>query len=120
MIKLLLLMFYMGSKHKFLGLMDYFLAVGPGTANHGVNDIFATFKYGTKKSKWIPSITFHHFMANSTMDDDPTDFGQEIDLQLVYKITKGAKLVGGAATFLQGDLMKKIWLMKTCLTGHSL
>ncbi len=108
--KITLIDVYMGSKHKFLGLMDYFLAVGPGTANHGVNDIFATFKYGTKKSKWIPSITFHHFMANSSMDDDPTDFGQEIDLQLVYKITKGAKLVGGAATFLQGDLMKKIWV----------
>jgi hypothetical protein len=104
----------LGSKHKFMGMMDYFLSVKGGTGNRGVNDFYFAAAYPKITKKIGASVTYHMFMSNqpgvSTEDaSDISDFGSEIDFVLTYKVAKGFMAKGGAAVFMQGDLMKQMW-----------
>lgn len=104
----------LGSKHKFMGMMDYFLSVKGGTDNLGVNDFYFAAAYPKITKKIGASITYHLFMSNQegiNLEDASTfsDFGSEIDFVLTYKVAKGFMVKTGAAVFIQGDLMKQMW-----------
>ncbi|MCK5741039.1 MAG: alginate export family protein [Chlorobi bacterium] len=107
----------LGSKHKFLGMMDYFLVLGGptgGTGNLGVNDFYFCAAYPKITKKLGASVTYHLFMSNQpgiNAEDGSefSDFGSEIDFVLTYKVAKGFMVKGGAAVFMQGDLMKQMW-----------
>jgi len=104
----------LGSKHKFLGMMDYFLSIPGGTGNLGVNDFYFAAAYPKITKKIGASITYHMFMSNQpgiNAEDGSefSDFGSEIDFVLTYKVAKGFMVKGGAAVFMQGDLMKQMW-----------
>lgn len=107
---------YPASKHKFLGLMDYFLI----TKQHqqGVNDFFVKASLGgmkigqpfsKSKSNLKAMLQFHHFMTNTEPSSGETAYGQELDLVLKYDVTKGAFIQFGGGIFMPGDLMKTKW-----------
>ncbi|GEM_PF-2688941 len=99
----------LGGKHKFLGLMDYFLAIPHGTGNLGVNDYYFGIAFPNMCKGFTTSLMGHLFMANQKSAGDLSDFGKEIDLVFSYKFAKKLILKGGASMFSQGDLMKHLW-----------
>ncbi len=109
---------YPASKHKFLGLMDYFLVTTAGTGNLGVNDYYlgATwggmtigkpFKEGA--SNLSAMLTAHYFTSNQPNSADESDFGQEVDFVLKYNLLKSAFIQGGFGVFLPGEAMKTLY-----------
>lgn len=109
---------YPASKHKFLGLMDYFLVTTKGTGNLGVNDYYAGITLGEmvigkpitgEKGNLETFLTFHYFMSNQESPSGDSDFGQEIDFVLKYTITKGLFVQFGGGVFLPGEVMKKMY-----------
>jgi hypothetical protein len=106
---------YPASKHKFFGLMDYFLVTTAGMNTLGVNDIYAGITFGDmtigkpasgKINAIDAMLTYHYFMSNIADSDDNTDWGHEIDLVLKYNMTKGIFLQAGGGVFLPGEVMK--------------
>ncbi len=106
---------YLAGKHKFFGLMDYFVtARGSGYAGIGVNDIYGGVSYKSGKYKY--SLMAHYFMANAENEniiydgeEAGTAFGTEFDLILRYTINKGIFVEAGQGLFLPGDLMKAVY-----------
>jgi hypothetical protein len=95
----------MGSKHKFLGNMDYFLVIPV----IGVNDISVGGKYALIPQKLSLNLTGHYFMSNQEDINGDSDFGTEIDLDLVYKPNKKVVVKSGVSTFMQGKAMETLW-----------
>lgn len=103
---------YLASKHKFFGLMDYFLVIGKGTANLGLNDIYLGVSYKDLMKGLSASLTGHYFTSKQTSKTELSDLGQEIDLVFNYKILKGSSIKFGGGLFMPGDLMKEIWTVQ--------
>jgi hypothetical protein len=99
----------LGSKHKFLGYMDYFLVLTAGTGNLGVNDYFLGVAVPNICKGLTASLTGHYFMSNQTSLSGLNNFGNEFDLVLSYKLKKRLMLKGGASMFMQGNLMEEMW-----------
>lgn len=104
---------YIAAKHKFMGLMDYFITARGAYNGVGVNDIHAgaTYKFGKLTFKGFA----HYFMANAENENiflegeqAGTNFGSEIDLIVRYTIHKGIFFEAGQGLFLPGDLMKAL------------
>jgi len=85
----------LGSKHKFLGYMDYFLILTAGTGNLGVNDYFLGLAVPNIFKGFTASLTGHYFMSNQTSLSGLNDFGNEFDLVFSYKLKKRLILKGG-------------------------
>jgi hypothetical protein len=109
---------YPASKHKFLGLMDYFLVTTKGTNNLGVNDFYVGANFGNmvlgKPASGEPgnlnaALTYHFFMSNQPDANDNTDWGSEIDLVLKYNLTKKIFFQAGGGIFLPGEVMKNYY-----------
>ncbi len=98
----------LGAKHKFMGMMDYFVNKSPYN-NAGVNDIYLGMVYGGKKSDWVFSLTGHMFTTNAKTASDESAYGQEIDATVRYNITKGAFFEFGTGFFMQGEYMKQAY-----------
>ena len=100
----------LGRKHKYLGLMDYFLVLTSGTGNLGVNDYFLGCAFPNLVTKGLSaSLTGHYFMSNQKSLTGLNSFGSEFDLVLMYKLGKRFMIKGGASMFLPDDLMKELW-----------
>ena len=110
---------YLASKHKFFGLMDYFLDIKNGTGNLGLNDIYIGVSYPEIVKNLSASLTAHYFMSNQSkifmiddIEEELSDFGQEIDLTFDYKIIKGTSVKFGGGLFMPGGLMKELWKLE--------
>lgn len=101
----------LGAKHKFMGMMDYFVSKEP-YANAGVNDIYLGMVYGSSKSDWMFTLTGHMFMTNAKTASDESAYGQEVDLTARYNVTKGVFFEWGAGLFMQGEYMKQAYSYK--------
>lgn len=104
---------YLAAKHKFFGMMDYFVIARGGYNGVGVNDIYGGVSYKTSNKKYIYSLMLHQFMSNAENknimldgEEAGTSFGTEIDLTLRYNVSKGIFVEAGQGFFLPGDLMK--------------
>lgn len=97
----------LGTGHKYLGYMDYFINIPSNTAYMGVNDIYGTLTYAPKESKLSLNLMFHHFMTNSDVDDNA--YGQELDLTVKYEFIKNVNLQWGGSIFMPADLMKAMY-----------
>jgi hypothetical protein len=100
---------YLASKHKFYGLMDYFLDIKRGTGNLGLNDFYFKVAYPGLVKNFSGAVILHHFMSNKESASGLNTFGQEIDLVFTYKVIKGTSIKFGGGIFLPGDLMKEMW-----------
>lgn len=109
---------YPASKHKFWGLMDYFLVTTKGTGNLGVNDLYAGASFGNmvigKPQSGEPgnlnaTLMYHLFMSNQPDINDNSDWGSEIDLVLKYSLTKKIFFQVGGGVFLPGEVMKNYY-----------
>ncbi len=95
------------TNHKFYGEMDFFLNLPVNTDNRGLQDLGITLiATPFKKAKFFA--TFHNFKATVKVNDDPVDFGNEIDLKLVYHFNRNISIDGLYGIFLPGELMKQL------------
>lgn len=101
----------LGAKHKFMGLMDYFVNKAPYNGA-GVNDFYLGLVYGGKKSDWMFTLMGHMFTTNATTASDETAYGQEIDVTVRYNVTKGVFFEWGSGIFMQGEYMKDAYSYK--------
>lgn len=102
---------YPASKHKFLGLMDYFLVTTKGTGNLGVNDFYGGIARPLFKDM-NAMLTYHYFLANQENANGNSDFGHEIDLVLKYSLTKSIFVHFGGGLFLPGEAMKQLYMLE--------
>ncbi len=101
----------LGAKHKFMGMMDYFVSKTP-YGDAGVNDFYLGLVYGGKKTDWVFGLTGHMFTTNAKTASDESAYGQEIDFTVKYNITKGAFFEFGTGFFMQGEYMKQVYSYK--------
>ncbi len=101
----------LGAKHKFMGMMDYFVNKTP-YSNAGVNDFYLGLVYGGNKSDWMFTLTGHMFMTNAKTASDESAYGQEIDMSIRYNVTKGVFFEWGSGIFMQGEYMKEKYSYK--------
>jgi len=97
-----------GTNHKFYGLMDYFY-VGNGHQNLGLIDIFFKTKFRLSKKAALLA-HYHHFntAANIPAEQGSTSLGDEVDLVLAVKMTKGASFKLGYSQMFATDGMEAI------------
>jgi hypothetical protein len=98
----------LAAKHKFMGNMDYFASMAP-YKNAGVNDFYLALAYGGAKSDWVFTVAAHMFTTNAKTVSDKSDYGQEIDLNIKYNVTKGVFFEWGSGFFMQGEYMKDVY-----------
>jgi len=88
--------------HKFLGLMDMWLAIPAG----GIRDINAIAAYNFSKKTSV-NLTFHNFGLAQEMKIGEVivekPLGSEIDFTFKHVLTKGVVLVGGYSTYMVSD-----------------
>lgn len=82
-----------GTAHKFRGNMDYFYA-GTNSPTGGLNDAYFKVKYAT--ALFSLSADYHNFSSNKQMKGTTgKQLGNEIDLQLNYKLNKCTNIQTG-------------------------
>ncbi|MBS4055707.1 MAG: alginate export family protein [Bacteroidales bacterium] len=105
-----------GTRHKFLGYMDYFNNVPKSTANGGLNDVFAVVDYAVTPRLHLTA-EYHNFSLNRQVPDATTapvtDFlksqlGNEVDLWFNLKFNKVVGLSGGYSFMLPGESLEKL------------
>jgi hypothetical protein len=102
------------TKHSIQGYMDYFSNINNSTGGYGLNDYYLRLQYQEKNSPFSAHLDAHYFMTNQVaklQSGDYSDFGQEIDVVLGYKLNKFATIEWGGSVFLPGDLMKEMWIV---------
>jgi hypothetical protein len=98
-----------GTKHIFIGFMDYFTILPVSTLNLGLNDYFLEFKYKQKDSPFSGLLQCHYFQTPNEAKTGESNLGIETDLVLTYEIVKGATIEWGGSIFLPDQLMKDIY-----------
>ena len=102
----------LGSKHKFFGTMDYFTKIKEATDSLGINDFYLGAVYREKNNPFEARLTGHYFMSNKKSSTDKSEFGKEIDILLRYYIAPKTYVEWSGGVFMQGDLMKDIWIIR--------
>lgn len=98
-----------GAGHKFLGFMDYFIAIPAHTSGRGIID-----GYGRAEVSWSDrvstQVTVHHFQLHRSLSVSvpSSELGQEMDVITRWKHSKALSVEFGAAVFLPGRAMQAI------------
>lgn len=104
------------TNHKFYGELDYFLNTVAHTANLGLLDVGG--RVGLKPADWFKfHVDFHHFRS---VEDDPNgngDFGNEIDVKLIFNVVKFVQFRLFYGVFLPGEAIRT---PRSILTGTDL
>lgn len=103
---------YLGNKHAFWGIADYFNTITTGTANFGLNQIAIRLNYN-EKEPFSAYIEGSYFMTNvpfTNLDGkESTNIGMEADIVLKYAFNKKMFIDWGNAIMLPGDLWKALY-----------
>ena len=98
------------TNHKFYGYMDYFLNIPVHTIGLGLTDIHVKGSVKATKDMSI-RLAIHTFMSSEdyTLADGSTstNFGNEVDLTVVYAYTDRVSFVGGVSAFSPGAIFKE-------------
>lgn len=100
-----------GTKHPFYGDMDYFYSAA-GMSNLGIMDTKIYVSNLNPENTINYKIAYHHFDSQKKSIIDYTNFGDEIDATLFYKLNEASELQLGCGTFLPDDLMKYQYRIK--------
>ncbi len=99
-----------GTNHKIYGYMDYFLNIPVHTMGLGLTDVHVKGSVKATKEMSI-RLAIHTFMSSEdyTLADGSTstNFGNEVDLTVVYTYTNRVSFVGGVSAFLPGAIFKE-------------
>jgi hypothetical protein len=95
----------LATNHKFYGEMDFFLNIPAHTGGRGLVDVGARLSDEPAQGLRV-NLTFHDLRAAAEQEDGLTRFGQELDLQLVWKAAPGLTLDGVVAVFWPGELFE--------------
>ncbi len=105
---------FYGGRHQFYGYMDLFDNVSKSTANGGLVDLYAGFKYKVAKNSNI-ALDYHYFrLQNKVMDPYQEDnildksLGSEFDLTVDVAIIPEIVITGGFSTMLPTASMEKL------------
>ena len=106
-------LFY-GGRHQYYGYMDLFDNVSKSTANGGLVDLYAGFKYKVAKNSNI-ALDYHYFsLQNNVMDPYQEDkilnksLGSEFDLTVDVAIIPEIVITGGFSTMLTTGSMDQL------------
>ena len=92
------------TNHKFYGFMDYFLNIPVNTGGAGLGDLMARFSIDPHE-KFTVKADFHQFNSAKKVNDK-NNYGQEVDLTLVYRYHKVLGFTFGVSMFAPGELIK--------------
>ena len=98
-----------GTNHGFNGLMDYFY-VGNHKNSVGLQDFYTKFIYD--KNKWQVTLSPHLFYSAAsvynmtTLEEQDSYLGTEIDLTATYKLDKNFVITGGVSKMFASDTME--------------
>ncbi len=95
------------TNHKFYGEMDFFLAIAKHTGTLGLMD--AGLKLAAGKVGPLKLLaTAHNFQAVKEDADGNKDFGNELDLKMIWPVRKGLAVRALWALFVPGKAMGKL------------
>lgn len=100
---------YLAAKHKFFGLMDYFIDMKRGANNLGVHNYNAKINFNPSESKFTLGLEAYYFLSNQKSKTGNSDFGAELDIWVRYVLMKQVSVEWLVGTFLPGKLMEEIW-----------
>ena len=93
-----------GSTHSRYGFMDYFRSIPVDTNGAGLQDMMIKFQV-TPDEKTTLKLDLHQLLSAKTVKDT-NNFGQEVDLTLIYDYHETLTFTLGASVFLPGELMQ--------------
>jgi hypothetical protein len=89
--------------HKFQGWADQFLT----TPEHGIEDVYLSLRCRT--GAWRSAAVYHDFTAET----GASDYGTELDLELLYSAAHGLELAAAAAFYDSRGFstdVRKVWI----------
>ena len=98
------------TNHKFYGFMDYFLNIPVHTSGLGLQDIHVKAAIKPRPNLSL-RLAYHNFQANEDFGFEDgtvgTNFGDEVDLTVVYSYNKRVTISGGASLFAPGRIFEE-------------